>query len=162
MVILSVALEPAQGAEEIAHLMGISQDQDGWFIELHPKLAPVSTASDGVFLAGCCQGPKDIPDTVSQASGAAAEALSLIMRGIVEVEAATSHIDPDVCVGCQQCMKVCMYSAIDYDAARGVCVVNEAVCKGCGLCAATCPNKAVTLKHFNNEEIFSELEGVLL
>ena len=161
MVILSVGLEAAKGAEEVAHLVGISQDQDGWFIELHPKLAPVSTASDGVFIAGCCQGPKDIPDTVSQASGAAAEALSLIMRGQVEVEAATSYIDPEICVGCQQCKKICMYSAIDYDSARGVCVVNEAVCKGCGLCAATCPNKAVTVKHFNNQEIFSELEGVL-
>ena len=162
MVILSVGLQPADGAEEVARLVGISQDQDGWFIELHPKLAPVSTASDGVFIAGCCQGPKDIPDTVSQAAGAAAEALSLIMRGQVEVEAATSYIDPEVCVGCQQCKKICMYSAIDYDPARGICVVNEAICKGCGLCAATCPNKAVTTKHFNNEEIFSELEGVLL
>ena len=162
MVVLSVALEPAEGAEELARILGISQDQDGWFIELHPKLAPVATASDGIFLAGCCQGPKDIPDTVAQASGAAAEALSLIMRGQVEIEAATSYIDPEVCVGCQQCRQVCAYSAIDYDAGRGVCVVNEALCKGCGLCAATCPNKAVTLKHFKNEQIFHELEGILL
>ena len=162
MVVLSVALEPADGAEEIARLVGISQDQDGWFIELHPKLAPVSTASDGVFLAGCCQGPKDIPDTVAQASGAAAEALSLIMRGKVEIESATSQIDPEICVGCQQCKHVCPYSAIDYNAALCVCVVNEALCKGCGLCAATCPNKAVTLKHFKNEQIFHELEGLLL
>ncbi len=162
MVLLSVGLEPAEGAEEIARLVGISQDQDGWFIELHPKLAPLSTASDGVFLAGCCQGPKDIPDTVSQAEGAASEALSLIMRGQVEVEAAVSHIDPEVCVGCQQCMGVCMYSAIEYNPAQGLCVVNAAICKGCGLCAATCPNKAVTTKHFNNQEIFAELEGVLL
>ncbi len=162
MVLLSVGLEPANGAEDIARLVGISQDQDGWFIELHPKLAPLATASDGVFLAGCCQGPKDIPDTVSQAEGAAAEALSLIMRGQVEVEAAVSSIDPEICVGCRQCMGVCMYSAIDYNPARGICVVNPAICKGCGLCAATCPNKAVTTRHFNNEEIFAELEGVLL
>ncbi|NPA15949.1 MAG: CoB--CoM heterodisulfide reductase iron-sulfur subunit A family protein, partial [Deferribacteres bacterium] len=162
MVVLSVALEPAAGAEDVARLLGISQDQDGWFIELHPKLAPVATASDGVFLAGCCQGPKDIPDTVAQASGAAAEALSLIMREKVEIEAATSYIDPEVCVGCQQCRKVCPYSAIDYNPALEVCVVNEALCKGCGLCAATCPNKAITLKHFKNEQIFSELEGILI
>ncbi len=162
MVVLSVALEPATGAEEIARLLGISQDQDGWFIELHPKLAPVATASDGIFLAGCCQGPKDIPDTVAQASGAAAEALSLIMRQKVEIEAATSYIDPEICVGCQQCKEVCAYSAIDYNPALGVCVVNEALCKGCGLCTATCPNKAITLKHFKNEQIFSELEGILI
>jgi heterodisulfide reductase subunit A len=162
MVILSVALEPADGAEELARILGIAQDKDGWFIELHPKLAPVSTASDGIFLAGCCQGPKDIPDTVAQASAAAAEALSLIMRGKVEIESATSYIDPEICVGCMQCKSVCPYSAIDYDPSLGVCVVNEVLCKGCGLCAATCPNKAITLRHFKNEQIFSELEGILL
>jgi heterodisulfide reductase subunit A len=162
MVILSVALEPADGAEELARILGIAQDKDGWFIELHPKLAPVSTASDGIFLAGCCQGPKDIPDTVAQASAAASEALSLIMRGKVEIESATSYIDPEICVGCMQCKSVCPYSAIDYDPSLGVCVVNEVLCKGCGLCAATCPNKAITLRHFKNEQIFSELEGILL
>ncbi len=161
-VILSVGLQPADGAEEIARLVGISQDQDGWFNELHPKLAPQATPSDGIFLAGCCQGPKDIPDTVSQANGAAAEVLSLIMREEVEIEAAISHIDPDRCMGCRQCETVCMYDAIDYHPILNVCEVNEAICKGCGLCAATCPNKAVTLRHFNNDQILSEMEGVML
>jgi len=160
MVILSVGLQPAEGAEEVARMLGITQDMDGWFNELHPKLAPVQTATDGVFIAGCCQGPKDIPDTVAQANGAAAEALSLMMKGKVEMEAAQSYINPDLCVGCKQCMDICMYGAIDYNPLRKVCVVNTAICKGCGLCAATCPSKAVTLKHFDNDEIFAEIEAL--
>ena len=159
MVVLSVGLQPAEDADAVARMLGISQDLDGWFNELHPKLAPVSTPTDGVFIAGCCQGPKDIPDTVSQASGAAAEALSLMMRGKVEMEAATSYINPSLCVGCRQCMDICMYGAIDYIEPKNICEVNTAVCKGCGLCAATCPSKAVTVKHFNNDEIFAEIEA---
>lgn len=162
MVILAVALEPAEGADKVAKILGISQDQDGWFIELHPKLAPVATATDGVFLAGCCQGPKDIPDTVAQAQAAASSVLSLIMRGKVEIESATSRIDPSICVGCKQCKSVCPYGAIEYNFALNVCVVNEALCKGCGLCAATCPNKAITVKHFKNEQLINELEGLLI
>ncbi len=160
MVILSVGLQPAEGADEVARMLGISQDLDGWFNELHPKLAPVQTATDGVFIAGCCQGPKDIPDTVAQANGAAAEALALMMKGKVEMEAAQSYINPDLCVGCKQCMDICMYGAIDYNPLRKVCEVNTAICKGCGLCAATCPSKAVTLKHFDNDEIFAEIEAL--
>ena len=162
MVILSVGLNPADGADNVARMLGISQDLDGWFNELHPKLAPVSTATDGVFIAGCCQGPKDIPDTVSQASGAAAEALSLMMKGKVEMEAATSYINPNLCVGCRQCMDICMYGAIDYNVFKNICEINSAICKGCGLCAATCPSKAVNLKHFDNDEIFAEIESLAI
>ena len=162
MVILSVGLQPAEGAEEIARMLGITQDLDGWFNELHPKLAPVQTATDGVFIAGCCQGPKDIPDTVAQANGAAAEALALMMKGKVEMEAVQSYINPNLCTGCRQCMDICMYGAIDYNPLRKVCEVNTAICKGCGLCAATCPSKAVTLKHFDNDEIFAEIEALAI
>ena len=160
MVVLSVGLQPADGADQIARMLGISQDLDGWFNELHPKLAPVQTATDGVFIAGCCQGPKDIPDTVAQANGAASEALALMMKGKIEMEASQSYINPNLCVGCKQCMEICMYGAIDYNPLRKVCEVNTAICKGCGLCAATCPNKAITLKHFDNDEIFAEIEAL--
>jgi heterodisulfide reductase subunit A len=162
MVILSVGLQPPDGTEDLARKVGVSVDLDGWINELHAKLAPVSTPSDGVFIAGCCQGPKDISDSVAQAHGAAAEALSLMMRGQVEMEAATSYIDPELCTGCRQCMDICMYGAINFIEYKHICEVNSAICKGCGLCAATCPSKAANLKHFNNDEVFAEIEALAI
>ncbi|MCK5784833.1 MAG: CoB--CoM heterodisulfide reductase iron-sulfur subunit A family protein, partial [Desulfobacterales bacterium] len=162
MVVLSVGLEAAEGIEEVARMVGISLNADGWINELHPKLGPLATASDGIFIAGCCQGPKDIPDTVAQAQGAAGEALSFISREKLEIEAAVSVIDPQRCMGCSQCETVCFYGAIFYNPAMNVYEVNEALCKGCGNCAATCPNKAISLKHFNNDEIMAEMEGLLI
>lgn len=161
MVVLSVGLKPASGIEDIARMVGISLDSDGWINELHPKLGPLATASDGIFIAGCCQGPKDIPDSVAQGQGSAGEALSLIGRGKLAIEAAVSHIDGERCMGCRQCEAVCFYGAISYNAAANVCEVNEAICKGCGNCAATCPNKAIELKHFNNDQLLAEMEGLL-
>jgi len=161
MVVLSVGLKPASGIEDIARMVGISVDSDGWINELHPKLGPLATPSDGIFVAGCCQGPKDIPDSVAQGQGAAGEALSLISRGKLEIEAAVSTIDPERCMGCRQCEEVCFYGAISYNPVLNVCEVNEAICKGCGNCAATCPNKAIELRHFNNDEILAEMEGLM-
>jgi heterodisulfide reductase subunit A len=118
--------------------------------------------TDGIFLAGCCQGPKDIPDTVAQASAAAAEALAIISRGRVEVEAATAVIDERICSGCQACKEVCPYSAIEYDKEKGVCRVNKALCKACGACVAACFSDAVSLEHFTNEQIVAQMEGALV
>ena len=162
MVILSCALEPQPDAEAINRLFNISCSGDGFFLEKHPKLEPVSTMTDGIFLAGCCQGPKDIPDTVAQASAAAAEALAIISRGRVEVEAATAVIDERICSGCQACKLVCPYSAIEFDEEKGVCRVNEALCKACGACIAACFSHAVSLQHFTNEQIVAEMEGALV
>jgi heterodisulfide reductase subunit A len=132
-----------------------------FFLEEHPKLGPLNTATDGVFLAGACQAPRDIPDTVAQASGAAAKALSLATRGKVQISPTISWIDPDVCAGCQTCIKLCAYSAIEFDERRGVSVVNEALCKGCGSCSGFCPSGAAQVRHFNERQVFAELEGVL-
>jgi len=162
MVILSCALEPQPDAETINRLFNISCSGDGFFLEKHPKLEPVSTMTDGIFLAGCCQGPKDIPDTVAQASAAAAEALVIISRGRVEVEAATAVIDERICSGCQACKLVCPYSAIEFDEEKGVCRVNKALCKACGACVAACFSHAVSLEHFTNEQIVAEMEGALV
>ena len=118
--------------------------------------------TDGVFVAGCCQSPKDIPDTVAQASAAAAEVLAMISRGRVEVEAATAVIDERICSGCQICSLVCPYSAISFDEEKGVCRVNEALCKGCGVCVGGCPSDAISLNHFTNEEIVAQMEGMLV
>jgi len=161
MVVLSCALEPQRDADAVARLFNISRSADGFFLERHPKLDPVATMSDGIFVAGCCQGPKDIPDTVAQAGAAAAEVLALIDRGKVEVEAATAVIDERICSGCQFCKMVCPASAISFDEEKVVCRVNEAVCKGCGACVGVCPSDAVSLNHFTNEQIVAQMEGML-
>lgn len=162
MVILSVGLEPRPDADKVARLFNISRSADGFFLEKHPKLDPVATMTDGIFIAGCCQGPKDIPDTVAQASAAAAEALVVISKGKVEIEAATAIVDEKICTGCQACLRICPYSAISYDEKRGVCRVNEALCKGCGACVASCPSDAISLNHYTNEQIVAQMEGMLV
>jgi heterodisulfide reductase subunit A len=161
MVILSCALEPQPDAEKTARLFNISRSADGFFLEKHPKLDPVATMTDGIFVAGCCQGPKDIPDTVAQASAAAAEVLAMISKGKVEIEAATAIIDERICSGCQACLLVCPYSAIEFDEEKKVCRVNEALCKGCGACVGGCPSDTINLKHYTNEQIVAQMEGAL-
>ncbi|HEY92998.1 MAG TPA: 4Fe-4S binding protein [Dehalococcoidia bacterium] len=162
MIILSVALEAQPDAEAVARLFNISRSADGFFLEKHPKLDPVATMTDGIFVAGCCQGPKDIPDTVAQASAAAAEVLAMISKGRVEVEAATAVINEKICSGCQICKLVCSFSAVDYDEEKKVCRVNEALCKGCGACVGGCPSDAINLKHYTNEQIVAQMEGMLV
>jgi len=162
MVILCVALEPPPDVEAVARLFNISRSADGFFLEKHPKLDPVATTTDGVFVVGCAQGPKDIPDTVAQASAAAARVLAMISKGEVEIEAATAVIDEGNCSGCQLCIPICPYSAISFDEEKGVCRVNEALCKGCGACAGGCPSDAITLSHFTNEQIVAQMEGMLV
>ncbi len=161
MVILSVGLEAAEGSEDVGRMAGVSRDKDGWFNELHAKLAPVSTPISGIFLAGCCQGPKDIPDTVAQASGAAGEAISLLSKGTVSTKAEISFIDPELCAGCKTCIEVCAYSAIDFDGSRDVSVVNETLCQGCGSCSSACPASAAGVKQFTDLQLMNELEGFL-
>ena len=161
MVILCSAIEARKDAAAVGRIFGVNLGADGFFLEEHPKLAPLNTATDGVFLAGVCQSPKDIPDTVSQASGAAAKSLALAHRGQVEVPSAISWIDPDICAGCQVCIGLCPYNAIEYDERKKVSVINEALCKGCGSCSGFCPSSAAQTRHFKDKQIFSELEGIL-
>jgi heterodisulfide reductase subunit A2 len=161
MVILCAAMEARADAAEVGRIFGVNQGADGFFLEEHPKLGPLNTATDGVFLAGTCQSPKDIPDTVAQASGAASKALSLATRGVVQVPSAISHIDPDICAGCRTCIGLCPYSAIEFDARRNVSVVNEAVCKGCGSCSGFCPSGAAQVRHFKKGQILSEFDGLM-
>jgi len=162
MVILCTGLEAPEGLDELAKKCNVSVGRDGFIIERHPKLGPVATATDGVFIAGCCQGPKDIPDTVAQASAASSAVLSMIMRGKIEIEAATAEIDPDRCSGCRICNDLCPYLAISFDEEKEVSVINEALCKGCGTCVAACPSGAITAKHFKDEQILSEIEGLMI
>lgn len=161
MVILSTALEPQADATRVAQVFGIQRSADGFFLESHPKLEPLKTATDGIFIAGCCQGPKDIPDTVAQGAGAAAEALALITAGQVKISPVTATIDQDICSGCQVCVPLCPYKAIGYSVETKTCSVNETLCKGCGTCVAACGSGALTLRHFTNDQLLSQIEEVL-
>ncbi|MBN1612774.1 MAG: CoB--CoM heterodisulfide reductase iron-sulfur subunit A family protein [Polyangiaceae bacterium] len=161
MVVLAVGIEAQEDAGEVQRRFGISCSRDGFFLERHPKLAPVNTFSDGIYLCGACQGPKDIPETVAQAGAAAGEALALVDRGHVEIEPNTAWIDAEVCSGCKTCIALCPFKAISRDEKRGVAVVNEALCKGCGTCVGACPSGAAQQHLFTNEQIYEELEGVL-
>jgi heterodisulfide reductase subunit A len=162
MVVLSTALEPQADAEEVARLFSISHSPDGFFMEKHPKLDPVATMTDGVFVVGCCQGPKDIPDTVAQASAAAARVLATIAMGQVQLEAIAAVIDEAQCSGCKTCIGLCPYKAISFDEEKKVSRVNEALCKGCGTCVAACPSAAINQRHFTTEQVMAEIEGVLV
>jgi heterodisulfide reductase subunit A len=162
MVVLSTAIEPRADAGETAKLFSMSRSADGFFLEKHPKLDPVATNTDGILIAGCCQGPKDIPDTVAQASAAAARVLSVISKGKVELEATTSVVDEKLCSGCKTCLDLCPYKAITFEEAKKLANINEALCKGCGTCAAACPAGAIVSKHFTTEQILAQVEGVLI
>jgi heterodisulfide reductase subunit A len=162
MVVLSTALEPRSNAGAVAKMFSLSKSADGFFLERHPKLDPVATMTDGIFIAGCCQSPKDIPDTVAQAAAAAARVLSVISKGKVELEAAISVVEEKLCSGCKTCLELCPYKAITFDDVKKLASINEALCKGCGTCAAACPSGAIVSKHFTTEQILAQVEGVLI
>jgi heterodisulfide reductase subunit A len=161
LIILMVGMEPREDAEAVTHLVNISQDKDGWFIESHPKLDPVATTTDGVYIAGACQAPKDIPDSVAQARAAAGRILGKISKGKLEIDAMFAEVDEDRCSGCRVCNEICPYSAIEFDADARRSHVISALCKACGACVATCPSAAIKARHFTDEQIFAEIAGVL-
>jgi heterodisulfide reductase subunit A len=161
MVVLAVGLEPGGGGEAIAKMLKLSCTSDDFLAEAHPKLRPVDTTSDGIFLAGTCQGPKDIPDTVAQAKAAASSALIPLSRGVADVEAIVSAVDRDLCVGCGLCEPQCPYGALSLHPWRGIMTINEVLCKGCGTCSVACPSKAITLGHFTQKQTLAMLDAML-
>jgi heterodisulfide reductase subunit A2 len=161
LVILATGLEPRKDAQDVCRLFNIGCSTEGYFLERHPKLAPVNTFTDGIFLAGCCQGPKDIPDTVAQAGAAAAESMALSDAGFVELEPNTAHVLEEECSGCKTCVQVCPYQAISFAREKNKAEVNEVLCKGCGTCVATCPSGSIQQNLFEDQQIFEEIEGVL-
>lgn len=162
MVILSAGLEPRQDSQEVAKRFGISCSANGWFIERHPKLDPVATMTEGIFIAGCAQGPKDIPASVAQGAAAAARVLGRIRQGEIALEPILASINEDVCSGCKICNDICPYNAIDFLEDSKVSEVNPALCQGCGTCIAACPANAITGTGFSDEQIFAQIEGLLL
>jgi heterodisulfide reductase subunit A len=159
MVILASGFEPQNDAGAVAAQFGISRSHNGFFHERHPKLAPVETVNEGIYLAGACQSPKDIPDSVAQAGGAAAAALALMDQGTIALDPSIAVVDIQRCAGCGQCAEACPYKAIELENRNAK--VNAYLCKGCGTCAGTCQSKAITLIHFDDRTLVAEMIGAL-
>ncbi len=161
MVVLAPAIVPRADSEKIRKILGLATSPDGFFMEAHAKLRPVDTMISGVFLAGACQGPKDIPTSVAQASAAASRAATLMARGEIEIEPITAYVaDSELCFGCQICKEVCDFNAIDI--VYGAAYIKEPVCAGCGACAASCPTKAIQVRNFTDRQIMAQIENAFL
>lgn len=161
MVILSVGIIPARDSDVIQRLFTLSKTSDGFFMESHPKLKPVDAPTQGIFFAGCAEGPKDIKDSVTQASAAASRAGILMKAGKIKVEAITAVIDPELCNSCGRCAKVCPYNAIEVDVKNKIPAhAIEAACAGCGTCGAECPINAITMQHFTDEQIMAQVNAI--
>ena len=160
LVVLATGLVPSRAAQPLRNLLKLSLSPDGFFMEVHPKLRPLDTASDGIFLAGTCQGPKDIADTLAQAHGAASRATTTLFQGKVQIDPVVAFIDPEICSGCGLCEKVCEYSALTLNPYRRVMTINTAVCKGCGACNSVCPVGAISLRHFKPDQIMAQVDAL--
>ena len=160
LVVLSVGMEPAHDTEKIQKMLSLSLSADGFFMEAHPKLRPVDTLTDGIYLAGTAQGPKDIPDAVAQGSAAASRASIPLSKGEIEIEPIVAFVDQDVCIGCRICEKVCDFGAVSIIDKKAT--VNEAICKGCGACAGGCPTGAIQIRHFLDSQIIPQIEAAFV
>jgi heterodisulfide reductase subunit A len=160
LLVLSVALVPPEGFEELVRKLNLSCSQDGFLMELHPKLAPVDTNVDGIYICGACQSPKDISESIEQAKAAVSRAASMLARGMVEVDLARAVVDEDLCIGCGNCITICPYRAIEFTP-RGTARIIEIACKGCGLCVVECPARAIQLRHFKDNQLLAQVTGVL-
>ncbi|MGD8402297.1 MAG: CoB--CoM heterodisulfide reductase iron-sulfur subunit A family protein [Anaerolineales bacterium] len=162
MVILSAGLEPRADAKETGKLFGISCSVDGWFTEKHPKLDPVATMTEGIYIAGCAQGPKDIPASVAQGAAAAARVLGKIEQKEMALEPIRASVLEEKCSGCRICNDLCPFNAITFHEDTMVSEINAALCQGCGTCVAACPAGAITGTGFSDEQVLSQIEGLLL
>ena len=165
LVVLATAVTATTDARTLAEKLHISYDQNGFYVESHPKLRPVETNTSGVFLAGACQGPKDIPASVGQGSAAAAKVLSIFSKDTLESDPQIARVNTNVCVGCRKCIGTCPFGAIEEQQLRdGRIVANviETVCAGCGICNSTCPCGAIQLQHFTDNQLLAEVNALCL
>jgi heterodisulfide reductase subunit A len=168
LVVLATAMVPPKGIKELAQKLGIGYDQYGFLTEAHPKLRPVETSTAGIYLAGACVSPRDIPDSVSEGSGAAAKVLGLLSKDEFEKEGVVSKVNEITCTGCMNCIRICPYKAItlkDIKDRQGnlikqVAEVNPGLCTGCGTCTPTCPSRSIDLQGFTDEELYSEINAL--
>ena len=164
LVVLSVGLEPPKGSNELRQTLGLSRTTDGFYMEAHPKLRPVDTLTDGVYIAGVAQGPKDIPDSVAQGSAAASRAAIPMAKGEVEIEPIIASNDENVCGACQVCVELCPFAAITIATGVGgkeFAQINSALCKGCGTCVGACPSGAMDQQHFKTDQIMAQISAAL-
>jgi len=161
MVILAIALEPRHDSAYVARQFGISTNSSGWFTEKHPKLDPVATMTDGIFIAGCTSGPKDIPASVAQGSAAAARVVSYIEQKELALEPVRGSIVAEKCSGCRICNGLCPFNAISFDEEKYVSEINQALCQGCGTCVAACPAGAIAGTVFSNQQVLAQIEGLM-
>ena len=156
LAVLSVGLEPDSNAEVLGNLLGLSRRPDRFFEIAHPKMRPVEAHIDGVFIAGCASGPKEIPISIAQGSAAAAKAMKLLHRGVLELEPTSAYVDPEKCIECKLCVDICPKKAIS---AKSPAYVDEAACKGCGSCAAACPADAIDMRFFSDQQIMAQVQA---
>jgi heterodisulfide reductase subunit A len=167
LVVLATAMRPQPGIEGLAQKLSVSYDKHGFINEAHPKLRPVETNTAGVYVAGACQAPRDIPDSVAMASAAAAKVLGLLSNEELEREPTIAMVNADLCAGCFHCERVCAYGAISHREIRDrsgslikvVAEVNPGVCWGCGTCQAACPSKSIELAGFTDDQIYAAINA---
>jgi heterodisulfide reductase subunit A len=162
MVILSAGLEPRHDAKEVGKMFGIACGASGWYTERHPKLDPVATMTEGIMIAGCVQGPKDIPASVAQGAAAAARVLGKIQQGEMALEPIKASINEDACSGCRICNGLCPFNAILFHEDKMVSEINAALCQGCGTCVAACPAGVISGTGFSDAQIMAQIEGLML
>jgi heterodisulfide reductase subunit A len=160
LLVLSTGLEPSEGATDLGQKLGIINSPDGFFAERGPKLEPLDTAVEGVFIAGTAHGPKDIQESVTQALGAAGRVASLLVKGDMEIDLAKAWVDKEKCVGCGACASVCPFNAVEWSAFGEPKVIEEA-CEGCGICSAVCPVSAMQLKHYKDDQLIPKIKAIL-
>lgn len=159
LVVLSNGIVPSSGTEKIADILKLARSADGFLQEAHPKFRPVDTLVDGVFIAGCAQGPKDIPDSVAQGSAAASRAIRLMNKGIFEAEPIVAFAHNELCDGCELCINSCPINAISIE--NGKAKINEVLCKGCGICLSYCPKDALDLKYYTTVQLIEQINEAL-
>ncbi len=163
-LVLSTPQVPSDGTDELQKVLKVPRSSDGFFMEAHPKLRPLEFTSDGIYLCGRAQGPKEFSHAIAQASGAAARACALLSKEVMKTEATTAQVDPELCIGCARCVETCVFSAItleENEKGELKSVVNPAMCKSCGACAPVCPNAAITTRQFSREQITAMIEELL-
>jgi heterodisulfide reductase subunit A len=172
MIVLATPMIPADNLDELAKMLKVPLDRTGFFLEAHVKLRPLDFATDGIFLCGCAQWPKNIQDSISQASGAAGRASRFLSAKEITTSGLVAEVNPDKCIGCGECVEVCPYSAIelleitkefeDVSIIINKSTINSALCKGCGTCAATCKVGAIMVKHYDFNQISAMIDSYLL